>query len=75
MGIFDEGLSNLTEHLSFEKILSGDFSGVISLFYIAILIAIYSVVIYHFYRYISRRDCFNILKLLVSSNISVYFQL
>ena len=58
MGIFDEGLTNLTENLSFEKILSGDFSGVISLFYIALLIAIYSVVIYHFYRYIARRDCF-----------------
>jgi hypothetical protein len=58
MGVFDEGLTNLTEHLSFEKILSGDFSGVISLFYIAVLIAIYSVAIYHFYRYIARRDCF-----------------
>jgi len=58
MGIFDEGLTNLTEHLSFENILSGDFSGVLSLFYIAVLIAIYSVVIYHFYRYIARRDCF-----------------
>ncbi len=58
MGVFDEGLTNLTEHLSFEKILGGDFSGVISLFYIALLIAIYSVLIYHFYRYIARRDCF-----------------
>lgn len=58
MGVFDEGLTNLTEHLSFDKILSGDFSGVISLFYIALLIAIYSVAIYHFYRYIARRDCF-----------------
>jgi hypothetical protein len=58
MGVFDEGLTNLTENLSFDKILSGDFSGVMSLFYIALLIAIYSVVIYHFYRYIARRDCF-----------------
>jgi len=58
MGVFDEGLTNLTEHLSFDKILSGDFSGVLSLFYLAVLIAIYSVVIYHFYRYIARRDCF-----------------
>jgi hypothetical protein len=58
MGVFDEGLNNLTENLSFDKILGGDFSGVISLFYIALLIAIYSVVIYHFYRYIARRDCF-----------------
>lgn len=58
MGIFEEGLSELTEHLSLDKVLSGDLSGVISLFYLAILIAIYSVIIYHFYRYIARRDCF-----------------
>jgi len=58
MSIFSEGMSELTKHLSFEKILSGDFSGVISLFYLALLIAIYSVLIYHFYRYIARRDCF-----------------
>lgn len=48
----------LTNHLSLEKILSGDFSGIIALFYLSILIAIYSIIIYHFYRYIARRDCF-----------------
>ena len=30
----------------------------IALFYLIIMIAIYAVVIYHFYRYIARRDCF-----------------
>jgi hypothetical protein len=44
--------------LSLEKILSGDFSGILALFYLAILIAIYSIIIFHFYRYIARRDCF-----------------
>ena len=29
-----------------------------ALFYLIIMIAIYAVVIYHFYRYIARRDCF-----------------
>lgn len=48
----------LTNHLSLEKILNGDFSGIIALFYLAVLIAIYSIIIYNFYRYIARRDCF-----------------
>ncbi len=52
------GFQELTNHLSLEKILSGDFSGVLALFYLAILIAIYSIIIYNFYRYIARRDCF-----------------
>lgn len=61
MSIFDEGISAISEwtsHLSLEKIFSGDLSGVISLLYLGILIAIYSVLIYHFYRYVARRDCF-----------------
>jgi len=51
-------LNEFSEHLSLEKILSGDLSGLTSLFYLAISIAIYSIIIYHFYRYIARRDCF-----------------
>jgi len=53
-----ENLSDWASNLSLDKILSGDLSGIISIFYLALLIAIYSVVIYHFYRFISRRDCF-----------------
>jgi hypothetical protein len=30
----------------------------IALFYLIIMIAIYSIAVYHFYRYIARRDCF-----------------
>lgn len=39
-----------------------DLEGVGSVFYLAISIAIYSVIIYHFYRYIARRDCFKTSK-------------
>ena len=52
------GLNEFTENLSIDKILSGDFSGLISVFYLAVAIAIYAVIIYNFYRYIARRDCF-----------------
>lgn len=53
-----EGINQLFENFSFEKILQGDFSLFIWLFSIIIIIAIYSVAIYHFYRYIARRDVF-----------------
>ena len=43
---------------SIEKILSGDLSLFTWLFSVIIMIALYSVIIYHFYRYIARRDCF-----------------
>ena len=51
-------ISEFTENLSLEKIMSGDLSGLTSVFYLAILIAIYSIIIYNFYRFVARRDCF-----------------
>ena len=54
----DLGMSEWTENLSIEEILSGNLEGFIALFYLIIMIAIYAIVIYHFYRYIARRDCF-----------------
>jgi hypothetical protein len=51
-------VNSLLEKFSFEKILGGDLSLFTWLFSIIILIAIYSVVVFHFYRYIARRDCF-----------------
>jgi len=45
-------------NFSLEEILSGNFSAFTAVLYLAISIAIYSVIIYHFYRYIARRDCF-----------------
>ena len=55
---FDIGIDNLIGRFSIEKILGGDLSLFTWLFSIMIMIAIYSIIIYHFYRYIARRDCF-----------------
>ena len=51
-------VNSLLEKFSFDKILSGDLSLFTWLFSVIIMIAIYSMLIYHFYRYIARRDCF-----------------
>jgi len=51
-------INEFAENLSIEKIIGGDFSGLASVFYLAIAIAIYAVIIYKFYRYIATRDCF-----------------
>ncbi len=45
-------------NFSLEEILSGNFSAFTAVLYLAISIAIYSIITYHFYRYIARRDCF-----------------
>ena len=58
MDIEIDSVSEWTQNFSPEEILSGNISGFISLFYLIIMIAIYAIVIYHFYRYIARRDCF-----------------
>ncbi len=50
--------SEWTRNFSLDEILSGNITGFISLFYLIIMIAIYSIIIYHFYRYIARRNCF-----------------
>lgn len=62
LGIENSGINQLFENFSIDKILSGDLSLFTWLFSIIILIAIYSIVIYHFYRYIARRDVFKISK-------------
>ena len=53
-------LSNVFSNFSADSIINFDFSFITPLFYLIILIAIYSISIWHFYRYIARRDCFNI---------------
>ena len=58
LGLETEGVNQLFENFSLEKILSGDLSLFTWLFSIIILIAIYSIIIFHFYRYIARRDVF-----------------
>ena len=52
--------SDWAQHFSLEGILSGDFSWLAPIFYLVISIAIYSIIIWHFYRFIARRDCFKI---------------
>ena len=51
-------ISSLISNFSLEKILSGDFSDFVPIFYLAISIAVYSIIIWHFYRFIARRNCF-----------------
>jgi hypothetical protein len=63
------GISELTQKFSLDKILGGDFTAFWSLFYLALSIAIYSVIIYHFYRYIARRDCFKPTKIKYSKTV------
>ena len=51
-------VSKWTTNLSIDELLNGNVDAFIALFYLIIMIAIYSIIIYHFYRYIARRDCF-----------------
>ena len=53
-----EGINKLFENFSLDKFLSGDLSLFTWLFSVIILIALYSIIIFHFYRYIARRDVF-----------------
>jgi hypothetical protein len=55
-----EKLSDVLSNFSAESIMNFDYSFITPLLYIILLIAIYSIVIWHFYRFIARRDCFNI---------------
>jgi hypothetical protein len=55
-----ENFSDLTSTFSLKSILSGDPSAFLPIFYLVVSIAIYSIVIWHFYRFIARRDCLTI---------------
>jgi len=55
-----ENFSEWASQVSLERILSGDLSAFVSLSYLIIAIAIYSIFVWHFYRFIARRDCFKI---------------
>jgi hypothetical protein len=50
--------SDWVSNFSLEELLSGNFSSFVPLFYLVISIAMYSIIIWHFYRFIARRDCF-----------------
>lgn len=51
-------ISQWSKNFSSEQILSGNLEAFQALFYLIIMLAIYSFLIYRFYRYIARRDCF-----------------
>jgi len=51
-------ISEWSRNFSSDQILSGNFGAFQALFYLIIMLALYSLIIYHFYRYIARRDCF-----------------
>jgi len=55
-------MENFADSISevINKIMQGDLSGFEPILYLAISIAIYSIFIFHFYRFIARRDCFKI---------------
>ncbi len=55
-----EQLSDVFSNFSAESIINFDYSFINPLFYLIILIAIYSISVWHFYRFIAKRDCFNI---------------
>ena len=51
-------ISDWANSFSVQEILKGNFQGLEALFILIISIAVYSIIIYNFYRYIARRDCF-----------------
>ena len=55
-----EGFSEWVSAFSLENVLSGDLSAIVPILYLVVSIAIYSIIIWHFYRYVARRDSFKI---------------
>jgi hypothetical protein len=54
-----EEISGLLAELSLKDILIGDTSALVSVVYFILMISLYSIIIWHFYRFLSRRDCFS----------------
>ena len=55
-----EPISAWASEFSAESILEGNLSVFLPIIYLAISIAIYSILVWHFYRFIARKDCFKI---------------
>jgi hypothetical protein len=51
-------ISGLLADLSLKDILIGDTSALLSVVYFIIMISVYSLIIWHFYRFLAQRDCF-----------------
>jgi len=56
-------------NLSLDELIKGNLEGIVALFYLIIMIAIYAIVIYHFYRFVARRDCFKPTKIKYSKTV------
>jgi len=55
-----EPISAWASQISLDSLMQNNFSALLPLFSLVISIAIYSIFIWHFYRFIARRDCFKI---------------
>lgn len=53
-----EGISEWASKFSLDSLAISDPSAFLSIIYLALSIAIYSIMIWHFYRFVARRDCF-----------------
>jgi len=53
-------ISEWASEFSIKSVLSGDFSAMLPILYLVVSIAIYSIVIWHFYRFVARRDSFKL---------------
>lgn len=53
-------VSELFAQFSMQEVLQGDFTLVFSLMYLVVSLALYSIMIWYFYRFIARRDCFKV---------------
>ena len=54
---FDK-LSDIANNVSLHDVISANPEFLVPIFYLIISIAIYSIIIWHFYRFIAKRDCF-----------------
>ena len=55
-----EKVSAILPGLSLKELLVGDTSAISSIVYFIIMISVYSLVIWHFYRFLAQRDCFTV---------------
>ena len=55
-----EWLTDKTPEFSIKNILEINPSDIAAVLYLVISIAIYSIIIWHFYRFVARRDCFKL---------------
>ena len=53
-------VSELFAQFSMQEVLQGDMTLVFSLMYLVVSLALYSIMIWYFYRFIARRDCFKV---------------